>query len=113
MDYQTIALQLANKFVSSKKNFTIINNTQDRAEENIITGFYYIIDIIELNITLICQCHHKAIFRSDIKVLGTIQNDIIDVISPIFYVSYDFANHYYGIEFKKWNQYEKCVVYSL
>ena len=43
MDYQTIALQLANKFVSSKKNFTIINNTQDRAEENIITGFYYII----------------------------------------------------------------------
>jgi len=113
MDYQTIALQLASQFLSSKENFTIINNTQDRAEENIITGFYYIIDIIELNITLICECHNKAILRSDIKVLGTIQNNIVDVISPIFYVSYDFANHHYGIEFKKWNQYEKCVVYSL
>jgi hypothetical protein len=113
MYYQTIALQLANKFLSSKENFTIINNTQDRVEENIITGFYYIIDIIELNIALICQCHYKAILRSDIKVLGTIQNDIVDVISPIFYVSYDFVNHHYGIEFKKWNQYEKCIVYSL
>jgi len=113
MDYQTIALQLALKFISSKENFTIINNTQDRAEENITTGFYYIIDMTELNIALICECHHKAILRYDIKVFGTIQNDIVDVISPIFYISYDFANHHYGIEFLELNQYEKCIVYSL
>ena len=37
MDYQTFALQLASKFVSYKENFTLINNTQDRAEENITT----------------------------------------------------------------------------
>ena len=109
-----MGLELAEQFLKTPEHsgFTLINDSQKNAENNIIQGKYYIIHMTKLNIILICKCYIKGFLRSDIKVIGKIEKDVIDVISPIFYISYHFAScHYIGIEFIKLNQYEKCDVY--
>ena len=111
MDYQQIGLTMAKQF-TTKEKFTIINKTDQRAEDNMILNHYYIIHMTELNICLLCQCWHKAFFRADIKVFGTIKDDVIDVISPIIGVSYDFYSHHFEIEYIKSRQFEKCIVYK-
>ena len=112
MDYQVLGLSLISDYQKDFDNFKIINNTQENTEKNIIVNNYYIIHLIELNKYLICECYDKAMIMSTFKIFATYENGLIDVISDITYIGFDFTFHHNSIEYIKWNKYEKCTIYK-
>jgi len=108
-------IAIVKQFIDNKdsiigQNFLLINKFGNPID-SIIINYYYIIHLKERNLFLFSTCTEKAILNSSFRIFATYKDNIFDSLKEVYTLKYNHTEHYDGIEYQKFNKYEKCDIY--